>query len=440
MKKYNFNKIINRKNTCSIKWEGNKLFNKKENLIPLWVADMDFPIPKEVVREVKKRASHPIYGYTIRPNSYFETIINWFNINYNFKIQKEWIISTPGIVPAINFAIQAYTEPQDKIIIQTPVYYPFNDSIINNNRIPIHNSLIYKKLDKNKEENIINELKKRFINQNYKKKGELKLNLYSWFIDYDDLINKIDDKTKMIILCNPANPVGRVWTFEELKKLGEICLERNIIVLSDEIHCDLSMQNHKYVPFASISDEISNITITCTAASKTFNIAGLYNSNIIIKNEILKKKYLQVLLKNGLGAANLFGIIATEAAYRYGKDWLIQVKNYIFENYLYTIYTFSQNLPDAKITLLEGTFLVLIDFNPYKEKIIKIINKKFPNNLLEFEDFDKILKIFFEDLCNIWVDEGIKFGKEASGFMRINIATSRFILEKAYKNIFNLLS
>lgn len=435
-RKYNFDKIINRKNTCSIKWEGNKLFGKKEGLIPLWVADMDFPVCREIVREIKKRASHPIYGYTIRPKSYFDSIINWFKNRYNYEIKREWILSTPGIVPAINFAIQAYTEPGDKIIIQTPVYYPFNDSIINNNRIPVYNSLIYKECNNNEKESIALKLE----NYGFKNFNKNYLKIYKWEMDINNFEKLIDNKTKLLILCNPANPAGRVWTKEELKKLAEICLKKNIIIVSDEIHCDLTMPEYKYTPLASISDEIANITITCTAGSKTFNIAGLYNSNIIIKNDELRKKFFQVLLRNGISSPNLFGIVSTEAGYKYGEKWLNQVIDYIYKNYLYTVYFFTNNLPEAKITLLQATFLALIDFNPYKDKIIRIFNEvarekeKFSNEI----NFDFILKTVFEEKFKIWLDEGIKFGKEASGFMRINIATSQKLLKKAFNNILEI--
>jgi len=264
--------------------------------------------------------------------------------------------------------------------------------IILNKRTPVYNSLIYKD--------------------------------NTWFMDFDDLQKKIDKNTKMLILCNPANPVGRVWTIEELKTLADICLKNNIIVVSDEIHCDLVMPGFKYTPFATISEQISDLCITCTSASKTFNIAGLYCSNIFIKNKLLYNKFMNVLLKNGLlSGINLFGIVATYYAYTYGEDWLNQVLNYIYENYLFLKEFINKNIPKIEVTKLEGTFLVFLNFNRFKLKDEELLN-------------------IFENKCKLWIDEGIKFGKEGSGFIRLNIATSRknikIGLNKIYENFKNL--
>lgn len=345
---------------------------------------MDFEVAKEITEAIIERLNNPIYGYTFIPDSYYETIIYWFKNRYKYEIKKEWIIYTPGVVSAISFAIQAFTKKGDEIIIFTPVYFPFKRQIIANQRIPVEISLI--------EEN------------NYFK------------IDYDKFKDSISDKTKMIILCSPHNPVGRVWNKKELEKICNICLENNILIVSDEIHMDLTY-NKKHIPTGSLSKEIENITITTTAPNKTFNIAGFMMGNTIISNKILREQYKNVLSSAGIHLANIPGIIATEVAYKYGENWLNQVLDYIYKNYLYLKEFIEKKLPKIKITTLEGTFLTWINFK---------------NTGLSHDEINSKIKTE----AKLWLNDGLMFGKEGEYYQRLNIATPRKILQKALEKLY----
>lgn len=376
---YNFDKIINRKGTNSIKWDGNILYNKPEGVLPLWVADMDFEVAKEIVDALKKRLENPVYGYTFIPDSYYQSIITWFKKRYNYTIKQDWIMYTPGVVAAISFAIQAFTNKGDEIIIFTPVYFPFKRQILANNRIPIEISLIEEK--------------------------------NSFKIDFDKFKSSITKKTKMVIFCSPHNPVGRVWDKEELTTLAEICLKNNIKIVSDEIHMDLTF-NKKHIPISSISKEIENITITTTAPNKTFNIAGFMMGNTIIPNPALKKQYENILSASGIHLANIPGIIATEVAYNYGEEWLNQVLDYIYNNYLFLKNFIDKNIPKIEVTELEGTFLTWLNFKN--------------TGLTHDQIYEKI-----NNNAKLWLNDGLMFGKEGEFYQRLNIATSRLILKDA---------
>lgn len=372
--KYNFDEPIERALGDSIKW--NPIFLEKwfkvKDVLPLWVADMDFRVAEPIIEQIKKRADHGIFGYNFTPNSYFKTVINWFDQRYGWKIKKEWIALTPGIVPAINFLIQTFTRPGDGVVIQEPVYYPFKESIKYNGR-----------------QTIINELKEE--------KG-------FYTMDLQDLERKLQDKrVKMLILCSPHNPVGRVWTKDELVKLAEICVKHDIIVISDEIHCDLTAPGHKHIPFASLSEEISNRTVTCTAASKTFNLAGLQTSNVIISHPKLRKEFKTTLETMALHGVNIFGITAVEAAYTHGHEWLEQVLKYIHQNFMRMKEFLSEKLPNVKISPLEGTYLAWLDF-----RALNIPPK----------ELDEIIK----HKAKVLLDDGAMFGKAGEGFQRFNLA------------------
>jgi len=294
----NLDKIINRNGTNSIKWDR----FKDRNALPLWVADMDFKSPEKVIDALVKRAEHGVFGYTSIPDEYYVSIKDWYNERQSWDIDTSDIIYTPGVVTALSAGIQAFTKPGDEVIIQPPVYYPFKKTILNNDRRVLNNELL------NSEE--------------------------GYTIDFDDLTKKAKRKSaKLLILCSPHNPVGRVWRKEELFRIGQICEENNVKVISDEIHGDLIFDGYTQIPYASVNQEMADHSMICTAPSKTFNIAGLDSSNIIISNEEMKEKYLNVLEKNDLVRPNIFGLVGTIAAYDYGDEWLIEVMSYIEQNY-----------------------------------------------------------------------------------------------------------
>lgn len=378
--KYDFDEIIDRKGTNSIKWEciTCKIEGTDEDTLPLWIADMDFVCAQPIINALHKRVDKLIFGYTTYNNdNYFRAVTSWFDRRYKWKIKYEDIFFSPGVVPALGALIRILTKEGEGVIIQRPVYYPFTDMIENNNRIIVNNTLI-------------------------NKDGK-------YYIDFDDLEEKakIQDN-KLMILCSPHNPVGRVWTEEELKKIGEICIKHDVFLISDEIHSDLIRKGKKHVPIAKIFDN-ENI-ITCTSPSKTFNLAGLQSSNIIISNNEIKKKWnREVYDRLGLMEANPFGIVATKVAYEEGEEWLEQVIDYIDENLKFVDRYLVENMPKAKYTIPEGTYLAWID-------------------LREYEYNYKDLKELIVKKAKLALDDGYIFGKEGEGFERINVACPRSIL------------
>lgn len=382
---YNFDTIIDRKNTNSLKYDFAELRGMPSSILPLWVADMDFPCPVEVRDAVKKCAEHGIFGYTESGSSYFEAAASWFKRHFNYEVQREWLVKTPGIVYAIVQAIRSYTNEGDSVIIQPPVYYPFKSSVINNNRKLVTNPLVYRD------------------------------GRYS--IDFEDFERKIiDNKVKLFILCSPHNPVGRVWTKEELLRLGNICLKYGVIVVSDEIHADFTYPGYEHTIFSTVHLEFSTISIMCTAPSKTFNLAGLQCSNIWIEDPDLRKKFIRTYNASGYSQLNSAGIAACEASYTYGEEWLMQLKAYLFKNLEYLRNFLKENL--AGITLVEpqGTYLVWLDFSK--------------TGLTDDEIHNLIVHKAF-----LWLDDGLMFGREGSLFQRINIACPRSILQKALEQL-----
>ena len=291
--KYDFDVVINRRGTGSAKWDrAEQLFNVK-GILPMWIADMDFKSPDPIIKALKKMTERGIFGYTTVPDSYYEAVIGWMRKRHQWDIQRDWVVLTPGVVPALRLLVKAFTQPGDQVIVQTPVYNPFFDAIKGNGCEILDNPL-------------------RLQGQQY-------------VMDLSDLEQKITARTKMIILCSPHNPISRVWTKNELKKLGDLCTRNNIVIVSDEIHGDLVYHGFKHVPFPTVSPKFTDKVIVCTAASKTFNLPGLRTSNIIISNPDLKKQFTAVMRNCGMSAPNMFGITATEAAYRYGGSWLEQL-------------------------------------------------------------------------------------------------------------------
>lgn len=381
---YNFDEIIDRTNSNSLKWDMvDDRFGGKD-LLPLWVADMDFRIAQPIVDALYKTSRHGIFGYTALLPSYFEAVINWFEQKHGWSIKKEWIVFCPGIVPALNMLVQSLTQPGDKVIIQQPVYYPFMQSVTNNERTLVNNSLIFKE-------------------------GK-------YFIDFKDLEEKAKDPlTKMLIFCSPHNPGGRVWTKDELIRLGEICVKNDLIIVSDEIHCDLTLNGHIHTPFASLSDEFLKRSVTCTAPSKTFNIAGLQISNVVIPDPLLRRKFAFQLSKNGIYEPNSFGAAGAEAAYRYGDEWLQQLKKYLEENLKFLIEFVKNRMPDVKVMVPEATYLVWLDFT----KVAK----------------NKDLKELLIKKAKVALSDGRVFGEEGEGFVRMNIACPKSTLETALLRI-----
>jgi cysteine-S-conjugate beta-lyase len=380
-----FDHPINRYHTASIKWDGVEAFFGEKDVLPMWVADMDFMSPKPVLDAIRQRADHGILGYTKQPDSYFDAVIRWMESRHGWRIRKEWIYFSPGVVPSLNFIVQAFTNPEDKVMIQPPVYYPFKDAIINNGRTVIHNPLC-------------------FENDRYG-------------MDFDDLRRKLDNEAvKLLILCNPHNPVGRVWTREELAELGNICADHKVIVVSDDIHADIVFEGHSYTPLAAISENLAANTIVCTAASKTFNIAGLQTSNLIIPNPALGDIYGAYMNKLHLLRPNLFGMLATESAYMHGDEWLAQVLDYLQKNLDFMTDYIGANIKGIKVLRPEGTYLVWLDcralgLNP--PQLDELMLKK----------------------AKVALDGGTMFAPGGEGFTRMNIACPRSTLEEGLRRI-----
>ncbi len=382
--KFNFDKIVDREGTNCIKYDLREQFFVTNDVIPMWVADMDFDVPPCVTEAIIKRAQHKIYGYTLKSESYFQSIINWVKKRHNWDIKKEWISSSPGVVSAVTMSVMAFTNPGDKIIVQTPVYFPFFTSIKNMGRELVNNQLL------------------------------LKDGKYS--IDFDDLEKKINDNAKMLILCSPHNPVGRVWTKQELQKIGEMCVKKNVVIISDEIHSDLILKNNKHTPVASISKQISDRTLTLIAPSKTFNIAGLSTSVVISSSNDLLSKYNNILDTIHIGFGNIFGLESLKAAYSSGEEWLEQLIDYVQNNVKFVYDFISGKMPRIKVIKPEATYLIWLDCRDL--------------NLTDDE-----LTNFFVKEAKVGLNLGNTFGKGGEGFMRMNIACPRSIVLKALERI-----
>ncbi|MDN5341498.1 MULTISPECIES: MalY/PatB family protein [Oceanotoga] len=384
MENINFDKIIERKNTNCIKWDNLEQIFGKENITPMWVADMDFKSSNDIIKALSKRTEHGIFGYTKTSDEYYDVFINWIYKKHKWKIDKNWISYVPGVVPGLKLAIYTYTKEKDNILIQTPVYYPFFNVIKNLNRNIVTNPLIYSD------------------------------NIYS--IDFKDLENKIKQyDVKMMILCNPHNPIGKVWSKDDLIKISNICIDNDVLLISDEIHSDLIYENNKHEPIANLNNNIKENSITFYSPSKTFNIAGLQASNAIIPNEYLKKQFDETIEKIGNSMINALSQEAFIAAYKHGELWLEYLIKYLKENINITIDFFNKEIPNSKIITPEGTYLLWINLkNIASEEEIKdiLINK-----------------------ANIGLEEGSIFGEDGKGFFRMNIATPKEILLKSLKKI-----
>ena len=382
---YDFDTVVNRKNTNAIKYDLAKKRGKPEDAVSLWVADMDFPTAPCIQKAVAEKASHGIWGYSRPDNRYYDALKKWYKERHNFEVQNEWVVNTPGVCFALATAIKAFTKEGESVLIQKPVYYPFF--------------------------NIINSLQRKVVNSSL----ILKNNHYE--IDFDDFERKIvQENVKMFILCSPHNPGGRVWTKQELQKISEICLAHNVLVVSDEIHSDITFGSNVHTVYGSLSEQALKNSIICTAPSKSFNLAGLQFSNIFIADEKLRKAFSEELDKTGYDEPSVFGIVAATAAYSEGADWFDSVKSYIWENILFAKKYIEENASQIKVLVPEGTYLLWLDFSK--------------TGLSDSEINDRVL-----NKAKVWLDSGSMFGKEGEKFQRINCATPRIILEDALKRI-----
>lgn len=386
---YDFDEIIDRKNTNSAKWDLVEDSYGDRDVLPMWVADMDFRSPPAVIEAIKKQADHGIFGYVKRPKSCNEAVVDWVERRHGWKIDAEWMAFSPGVVTSLNLFALALTQPGDKIIVQPPVYYPFFNIIVNNGRQIVNNPL-------------------KFTGNNY-------------LMDFENLEKCVGSRTRLMIISSPHNPVGRVWTEEELTELGKLCIDNDIILVSDEVHSDLVLQGYKHIPTALISEEIAQQTITCIAPSKTFNLAGLKTSIIIIPNPRIRRKYLNILQNLSIGMDNSFGVVAMENAYRYGKEWLDQLLVYLEKNLEFTMKYFKEKIPKIKVIKPEATYLLWLDCRELR------LDKVALNNL-------------FIEKAGVWLDDGPMFGIGGEGFQRINIACPLAVLEEGLKRIENAVN
>jgi len=381
----NFDEIIERRNTDSIKYDFAAHRGMPECLLPLWVADMDFRTPPCVIEALVEKSRHGIFGYSESREDYFEVLESWFRRRFGWEIEPGWLIKTPGVVFAICMAIRALTSEGDAVLIQQPVYYPFASSITLNNRELVVNELAYED-------------------------GR-------YHIDYEDFERKIVERSvKMFILCSPHNPVGRVWTGEELTRMGDICAKHGVIVVADEIHADFVYPGYSHTVFANLKPEFADITVTCTAPTKTFNLAGLHISNIFVSNQPMRRRIRQEISRAGYSQLNVMGMVACKAAYAHGEEWLEELKTYLTGNLNFVRSFISARIPEIRLVEPEGTYLVWLDCRALG------LN-------------DKALDELVIQRAKLWLDGGHMFGQGGSGFQRVNIACPRQLLEQAMEQL-----
>ena len=411
MTTYNFDKITNRKGTNCLKYDFAVERGKPADVLPLWVADMDFPVSEEISKSLHAAVEHGIYGYTQPKDAYYNAVMNWMERKHNWKTKREWIVKTPGVVFALGAAVKAFTDPGDAILIQNPVYYPFTNIIRDNDRKVVDNTLVYHSVT---ERTVVPVTTDDASEQQINNVGTVSP---AYQIDFEDFEREIEQEhVKLFILCNPHNPVGRVWTVEELQKLGEICLRHHVIVVSDEIHNDFVYPGYEHTVFANVDPRFAEFTLTCTAPSKTFNLAGLQISNIFIPNENLRKAFKTEIDRTGYDEPNALGVVACEAAYRAGEDWLDQLKAYLLKNLNFLRDFLQEKLPQIHLVEPEGTYLVWLDCS-------------------ELGITGKELDQFIVDKAGLWLDGGSMFGPSGAAFQRVNIACPQATLELALNKL-----
>lgn len=381
-KNINFDEQINRKNTDCLKFDFAVRRGKPEDVLPLWVADMDFKTSSLILEEIQKRVEHGVFGYTETGDKYFNAVSGWLKRHHNLEIKQNWIVKTPGVVYALAMAVKAYTKEGDAVLIQQPVYYPFTEVVKDNNRKLVSSDLVLSEDGK-------------------------------YHIDFEDFENKIrEHDVKLFLLCSPHNPVGRVWTVEELKRIAEICLRYEVIVVSDEIHEDFTFDGYTHTPLVNADERIREWCITATSPAKTFNLAGLQISNIIISNAKLRHAFKKEIAATGYSQLNTMGIVACEAAYNYGEQWYTELRKYLESNLEFVRAYLKTELPEIKLIEPEGTYLIWLDFRSL--------------GLSEEEREDLIV-----NKAKLWLDSGAIFGAVGEGFERINIATNKVVLKEA---------
>lgn len=384
--KYDFDEVVPRRGTGSYKWDT----PEAEGVLPMWVADMDFKTAPAVIEALQRRVSHGIFGYARVPDSYYDAVSHWFSSRHRWTIDPQQIIYTTGVVPALSAVIKAMTEPGDKVIVQTPAYNCFYSSIRNNGCEMSANPLVY-------HDN-------------------------GYTIDFADLeVKTADPRAKLLLLCNPHNPVGRVWTVDELRRIGDICLRNGVFVVADEIHCELTYAGHDYTPFASLSETFAMNSVTCISPSKAFNLAGLQIANIVAADSEVRCRIDRAINVNEVCDVNPFGIVATIAAYNEGAEWLDALRNYLWGNYEYLCRFFAERLPQYRVQPLEGTYLVWID--------CRAMGIGSDRTVLRLEEEEKLL-----------VNSGTLYGPGGEGFIRLNIACPRSVLADGLERMSRLLS
>ena len=382
--RYNFDEILERRNTDCYKYDFAQEYFGTDAILPMWVADMDFRTPDFIMEAIRERSHHEILGYTLKPDSFYKSIISWYGRRQQWTLEKDWIQFTPGVVPALSMAIRAFTGIGDKVIVQPPVYHPFFSVIRENGRVPLYNPLV--------EVNGV------------------------WKMDLDDLRSRIDSKVKLLLLSHPHNPVGRVWTREELCDIAGFCLENNITILSDEIHSDLVFKPHKHIPISTLSKEIEQLTVTFVAPSKTFNTAGLSSSVVVIPNSELREKFSHEINTSHLGMGNIFGTVALEAAYSKGEEWLEQLLEYLQGNIDLLDKHIQSSMPVIRMKPPEATYLAWLDMR-------------------ELGLDKKDLKKFMIEKARVGCNDGPSFGPGGEGFQRLNFACPRPVLEQALEQM-----
>ena len=384
-----FDRIIDRKNTRCLKYDFAVKRGMPEDVLPLWVADMDFETYSYIEDALTERVQEGIFGYSDVQTPYFEIIRDWMIRHHDWEPQEKWLIKTPGVVFALAMAVKAYTDPRDKVLLQQPVYYPFSEVITDNGREVVSNDLVLTE------------------------DGTYKID----FADFEQKI--IANGIKLFLLCSPHNPVGRVWTKEELEKIGDICVKHGVTVVSDEIHNDFIWEGTHTV-FAGIKKEFADISVTCTSPSKTFNLASMLISNIFIPNQVLRRKFRKEMDRAGISQLSVLGLVATEAAYAHGDEWYAAMKNYVRDNIAFARAYVEENLPGVRMIDTQGTYLIWLDFR---------------QTGLTVEQLDH--KIIYE--AGLWLDSGKIFGKTGEGFERINVACPRAVLQEALDRIRGIL-
>ena len=376
---YDFDSIVDRRGTSSLKWDFEERLAGRKGLLPLWVADMDFRAPGEIVDAIRERVEHGIFGYTLEPDSYFDAARSWLLRRHGWKVRREWMLASPGVVPSLVAAILACSEPGDGIVIQPPVYYPFAMRIEGNGRRVVENPLV--------------------------------LAGSRWEMDLEGLARVVDGRTKMLILCSPHNPVCRVWERDTLVKLAELCARKGIVIVSDEIHHDLVMKGYRHLPIASLSEEAASVAVTLVSATKTFNLAGLGGSLGIVPDDRLRARLKAVQRSLFAGVANATAVVAAEAAWRHGERWLEELLIYIEGNRRFLEGFLEARLPSVRLFPLEGTYLAWLDLRD-----LGLADALIKERLLQ---------------AGLWLDDGGMFGRGGEGFQRLNLACPRVVLAEA---------